>query len=72
MKSAGFSTDPKHIADLAKQTFGTDKITKDQLSYVLDQIKPSTYLLKHHTVRGHPITFVVSGRDQEKVLAHRP
>lgn len=61
-----------HLANMARQTFGTDTPTKDQLSYLLDQMQPSTYLLKNHTVRSHPITFAISGRNQEKAQAHRP
>lgn len=61
-----------HIANLARQTFGTDKPTKEQLGYLLDQLKPSTYLLRNHTVRNHPITFNISGRKQDKAQAHRP
>lgn len=61
-----------HIANMARQTFGTETPTKEQLSYLLDHMQPSTYLLKHHTVRNHPITFAISGRNQEKAQAHRP
>lgn len=61
-----------HIANLARQTFGTETPTTEQLAYLLDQIQPSTYLLRNHTVRNHPITFNISGRQQEKAQAHRP
>lgn len=62
----------KQIADIAQNMFGTSKITPEQLSYVLDTLKPSTYLLRNHTIRNHPITFMVSNRDSQKKQAHRP
>lgn len=64
--------DGKLIAQVAKQTFGTDKLTKEQLNYILTMLNPSSYLLKHHKVKNHPITFHVSGRDGTRAQAHRP
>jgi len=60
------------IANIARQTFGTTKPTKDQLAYVLTMLNPSSYLLKHHKVKNHPITFHVSGQDSTRAQAHRP
>lgn len=62
----------KQLANMAKDMYGTTDITVEQLSYLTDMLKPSTYLLRNHTVRNHPITFVISGRQQEKAQAHRP
>lgn len=61
-----------HIANLAKQTYGTTTPTTAQLGYLLDHMQASTYLLKHHTIRGHPITFYIRGRDMAKAHSHRP
>lgn len=62
----------QQLAKIAKEMFGTTNITVEQLAYLTDMLKPSTYLLRNHTVRGHPITFMISGRDQQKAQAHRP
>lgn len=62
----------QHIAKMAKEMYGTDKITTAQLAYITDMLTPSTYLLRNHSVRNHPITFMISGRDQQKAQAHRP
>lgn len=62
----------QQLAKMAQEMYGTTNITVEQLSYLTDMLKPSTYLLRNHTVRNHPITFMVSGREQEKAQAHRP
>ncbi|AYJ75138.1 putative terminase large subunit [Bacillus phage BSP36] len=64
--------DGKYIANIAQKTFGRTDITKDELAYVLTMINPSSYLLKHHRVKNHPITFHVSGHDSTRAQAHRP
>jgi len=64
--------DGRMIANVAKQTFGRTDLTKDELSYVLTMLNTSSYLLKHHRVKGHPITFHVSGHESNKAQAHRP
>lgn len=66
------TTKAQHIAKMAREMYGTDKITTEQLAYVMDMLTPSTYLLRNHTVRNHPITFIISGRDANKAQAHRP
>ena len=60
------------LANVAKQTFGRTDLTKEELVYVLSMMNCSSYLLKHHRVKGHPITFHISGRDSSKAQAHRP
>lgn len=62
----------QQLAKIAKEMFGTTNITVEQLAYLTDMLKPSTYLLRNHSVRNHPITFMISGRDQLKAQAHRP
>ena len=62
----------KQIAQTAKQMFGTDQITQEQLAYVIDMLRPSSYLLRNHTIKNHPITFAIQNRDMEKALSHRP
>ena len=64
--------DGKHLKELAKQTYGRENVSAKELAYLLDTMKPSTYLLRNHTVRNHPITFNISNRNQEKAQAHRP
>lgn len=64
--------DGKMIANVALQTFGTTKLSKEQLNYILTMLNPSSYLLKHHKVKNHPITFHVSGHDSTRAQAHRP
>lgn len=62
----------KQIAKMAEEMFGTQDITVEQLTYLTDMLKPSTYLLRNHSVRGHPMTFYVSGRNPDKASSHRP
>lgn len=64
--------DGEHLAHVAKQTFGREDVTKEELVYLITMMNPSSYLLKHHKVRNHPITFHVSGHDTTKAQAHRP
>lgn len=64
--------DGKLITNVAKQTFGRTKVTKEELAYLITMLNPSSYLLKHHTVKNHPITFHVSGRDSVRAMGHRP
>lgn len=66
------STLAKQISKMAEDTYNTRTPTPEQMAYLLDNLKPTTYLLRHHTVRNHPITFSVSGRQQIKAQAHRP
>lgn len=60
------------IQNIAKQTFGRTELSKDELSYVLTMLNCSSYLLKNHSVKSHPITFHVSGKDSTRAQAHRP
>ncbi|QEG04127.1 terminase large subunit [Bacillus phage BC-T25] len=64
--------DGQMIANVAKQTFGRTDLSRDELAYVLTMLNTSSYLLKHHKVKGHPITFHVSGHESNKAQAHRP
>ncbi|AOZ61964.1 terminase large subunit [Bacillus phage QCM8] len=64
--------DGQMIANVAKQTFGRTDLSRDELAYVLTMLNTSSYLLKHHRVKGHPITFHVSGHESNKAQAHRP
>ena len=64
--------DGKRLAYIAKRTFGRTDLTKEELTYVLTMLNPSSYMLRHHKVKGHPITFHISGRDSTKAQAHRP
>ena len=64
--------DGKQLVKITKETFNTDKVNKEQLDYILTMLNPSTYMLKYHTLRGHPITFSIPNRDRSKAQAHRP
>lgn len=62
----------KDLKELALKTFGTEKITQEQLDYLLTLTTPSLYMLKHNLIRGHNITFSIPNRDKSKAQAHRP
>jgi hypothetical protein len=64
--------DGKMLANVAKQTFGRTDLSKEELVYVLTMMNCSSYLLKHHKVKNHPITFHISGHDSTRAQAHRP
>lgn len=49
-----------------------DNITVDQLNYILGMLRPSNYLLQHHTINGKPLTFSVPDHETSKALLHRP
>ena len=66
------SIDTKKLLEVAKLTFDTDKPTAEQLKYVMTMYIPSMYLLAHHSVHGHPITFSIPNRDSSKAQSHRP
>ena len=57
---------------MTKEIFNTDRVTPEQLSYVMDMLRPSSYALRNHTIKGRPMTFNVSGRNSEKAQSHRP
>lgn len=64
--------DGKMLANVAKHTFGRTDLTPEELTYVLTMMNTSSYLLKHHKVKNHPITFHVSGHDSTRAQGHRP
>lgn len=64
--------DSKKLLEVAKLTFDTDRPTAEQLKYVMTMYVPSMYLLAHHSVHGHPITFSIPNRDSSKAQSHRP
>lgn len=64
--------DGKELIKITQETFQTEAITREQVDYVINMLNPSTYMLKYHTIRGHPITFSIPGRDRAKMQAHRP
>lgn len=49
-----------------------DKVTVDQLNYIIGMSKPSNYLVQHHTINGKPLTFSIPDHDTTRALAHRP
>lgn len=57
---------------MAQATFGTKEVTPEQLKYVMTMEIPSLYLLEHHSVKGHKLTFNIPDRDSSKAQSHRP
>lgn len=57
---------------MAQATFGTTEVTPEQLKYVMTMEIPSMYLLEHHTVKGHRLTFNIPDRESSKAQSHRP
>lgn len=67
--------DGKQLLKIARDMFNlspNDPVTVDQLNYTLGMLKPSNYLLQHHTINGKPLTFSIPDHDTTKALAHRP
>lgn len=67
--------DGKQVVKLARQMFNlapNDKVTVDQLNYILGMSKPSNYIIQHHKIKGNPITFNVPDYDTSHALGHRP
>lgn len=67
--------DGEQLVKLTRNMFNltpNDQITVDQLNYVLGMLKPSNYLLQHHTINGKPLTFSVPDHDNSHALGHRP
>lgn len=62
----------KELLTMTKNIFKTEKVTPEQLAYVMDMLRPSSYALRNHTIKGRPMTFNVSGRNSEKAQSHRP
>lgn len=60
------------IIAMGEDMFGTDKLTEEQLAYILDMLQPSTYMLKNHTIKGKPMTFSIPNRNYELARNHRP
>lgn len=64
--------DGKELVKMAQGMFGTNRVTPEQMAYVMDMLRPSSYLLRNHTIKGKPMTFHIPGRKEEKARAHRP
>jgi hypothetical protein len=65
--------DGKLVHSIAKNTFGEKKsYTRDEYAYVLKMLVPSSYVLKHHKVKGGPITFQISNHNRQYAFHHRP
>lgn len=63
------------IVKVAKDMFNTDKPTVEQIQYVIPMLRPTNYLLEHHTVKGHPVTYSIpnyGNHDFQKYFGHRP
>ena len=59
------------IAGLAGDGF----TTVEQIQYVIPMLRPTNYLLEHHTVKGHPVTYSIpnyGNHDFQKYFGHRP
>lgn len=64
--------DGERLLQIAKSTYGRQNVTKEELAYLITMLNPSSYLLQHHTVKNHPITFHIHGHDTTRSQAHRP
>lgn len=62
----------KELVLMTQNMFNSETITQEQLAYTMDMLRPSSYLLRNHSIRNRPITFYVSDRDMEKAFSHRP
>lgn len=62
----------KEVYEVAKSTFNTEDPTPEQINHVVTTLIPSAYLLAHHTLRGHGITFEVPDKDSANAQSHRP
>lgn len=62
----------KQLLNQTQDTFDTQDVTPEQLAYVMDMQKPSSYMLRNHSIKGNPFTFSVSGRDTDRARSHRP
>lgn len=60
----------EQVMKMAIDMYGTDKITQEQLAYILDMIDPVNYMLRNHSIKGSPITFEV--KNKENARSHRP
>ena len=60
----------EQIAGMAREMFGTEQITVEQLAYITDMLTPSTFLLKHHHIDGKTMTFIA--KDRAPAIQHRP
>jgi len=62
----------KQIIKMAENMFGTRDITSEQLAYIIDMLKPSTYALRNHTTKNGPMTFSIPSDQRDRALQHRP
>ena len=72
MSSNEIPVSAEELVKYTKLTFNTDNPTTAQMKYVMTSLVPSMYLLEHHRIHGHPITFNVPNRDITKAQSHRP
>lgn len=62
----------KQLVDMARDMFKTASPSIVQIQYVMNMLQPTSYLLQHHTVKGHPITYTIPNRDTTRAFSHRP
>ena len=67
----------KQLANTAKNMFGTESITTEQLALLSDYLVPSQYLLRNHRIKNGRQRFTFSiprygDSDPNKALSHRP
>lgn len=63
----------QQLLQLGHEMFGTaENLTPEQFDYLISMLSPVNYLLKNHTVKGHPMTFSIPDRDMTKLSSHRP
>lgn len=67
--------DGKVLEKMVRDVFSLqpyDPISPQQLDYVLGMVRPSNYLLQHHTIRSKPITYNINMHDMSLARKHRP
>lgn len=75
LEEANINFSGADIVKVAKDMFKTDKPTVEQIQYVIPMLRPTNYLLEHHTIAGHPITYSIpnyGNHDFSKYFGHRP
>jgi len=63
--------DGKQLANYVKSLYGGKEITPERLDYAISMLDPINYILKHHKVKGHPVTFDIPNYDASRSIGHR-
>lgn len=61
----------KQLKQYIHTLYGDQEITADRLDYAISMLDPINYILAHHSVKGHPVTFEVPNYDMSRAVGHR-